>query len=406
MRCNPQLRCGDNEAVEPGVNAGIPAPDLQFMSVADDGRWCRLLGRLRLVRDGWIDPRSSVHWSVALVWLPLVVLSFVEGVAWGGDLEVPFLKDFLPYGQFLLAVPALMISEVVIGRRLSLAAAELRRSDVLSPEDSHALDTVLRRAAPAWRGRTAHTVILVLTLAATAASVAGAQDWLTGEWQFAEGGVTLPGWWYLLISWPVLRFLALIWLWRLMVWAWVLWRTAHLELQPRPTHPDRAGGLAFLGGTQAAFGFLVFAFGAQLSCLIADQVYYAGSELVEFRAHILAFVLVTVIGLLLPLLVFIPKLALARYEGVLFLTGRGYDGAGSVDTLLRAQSDGALPSADISGLTDYGALFDNARLMKPVPLEWRHIGALVLAAALPFVPLVFLVMPAQDVLRTIAGLLF
>jgi hypothetical protein len=91
---------------------------------------------------------------------------------------------------------------------------------------------------------------------------------------------------------------------------------------------------------------------------------------------------------------------------VLFLTGRGYDGAGSVDTLLRAKSDGALPSADISGLTDYGALFDNARLMKPVPMEWRHIAALVLAAALPFVPLVFLVMPAQDVLRTIAGLLF
>ena len=363
------------------------------------------MGRLRLVRDGWIDPRVAVFWSVGLAWLPLLVLSLVEGVAWGGDLEVPFLKDFLPYGQFLLAVPALVISEVIIGRRLSFAAAELRRSDVLSPEDSPALDTVLRRAAHGWRGRTAHMVILVLTLAATATSVAGARDWLTGEWQFAEDGVTLPGWWYLLISWPVLRFLALRWLWRLMVWAWVLWRTAHLELQPRPTHPDRAGGLAFLGGTQAAFGCLVFAVGVQLSCLIADQVYYAGSDLMTFRAYVLAFVGIVVVGLLLPLLVFVPKLARARYENLLFLSGRGYDGAGSVDRLLRSPSDGALPSAAISGLTDYGVLFENARLMKPVPLEWRHVGALVLAAALPFLPLVFLVMPAQEVLQAITRLL-
>ena len=162
MRCNPQRRCGDNKAVEPGVKPGTPTPDLRFMSAADDGRWGRLLGRLRLVRPGGIDPRVAVFWSVGLVWLPLLVLSLVEGVAWGGDLDVPFLKDFLPYGQFLLAIPAFMISEVVIGRRLSLAAAELRRSDVLSPEDSPALDTVLRRAAHAWRGRTAHTRFLFL----------------------------------------------------------------------------------------------------------------------------------------------------------------------------------------------------------------------------------------------------
>jgi hypothetical protein len=337
--------------------------------------------------------------------MPLLMLSIVEGVAWGGDLEVPFLKDFLPNGQFLLAVPMLALAENVIGTRVGLAAAELLRSDVLSTESRSALESVLRRAAHAWRGRTAYVVILGLTLAATVASVAGVQEWLTGDWQFAEDRVTLPGWWYLLISWPVLRFLALSWVWRLLVWAWVLSRTARLELQPRPTHPDRAGGLAFLGGSQAAFGWLVLPFGVQLSCLIADQVYFAGTSLMTFRAQILAFVVITVIGLLLPLLVFMPKLALSRYEALLFLSGRGHEGAGSVDKLLRSPSDGALPGADISGLTDYGALFENARLMKPVPLEWRHIGLLVIAAALPFLPLVFLVMPAQEVLRAIARLL-
>ncbi|MCK5483850.1 MAG: hypothetical protein KAJ13_09090 [Gemmatimonadetes bacterium] len=365
----------------------------------------RLLARLGLVREGRIDPRPAILLSVGLTWLPLLVLSLLEGVAWGGGLEVPLLKDFLPYGQFLLAVPALVLAEVIIGKRLDLAAAELRRSDVLAPEATPALDRLLHRAATRWRGRAVHIVILVLTGTGVVASVLEVSEWLTGGWQYAGDQVTLPGWWYLLVSLPVLRFLELRWLWRLLVWAGVLWRTAHLRIQPRPAHPDRAGGLAFLGGTQAVFGWLVFAFGVQLSCLIADQVYFEGSNLMTFRAYVLAFVGIVVVGLLLPLLVFVPKLARARYENLLFLSGRGYDGAGSVDRLLRSPSDGALPSAAISGLTDYGVLFENARLMKPVPLEWRHVGALVLAAALPFLPLIFLVMPAQEVLQAITRLL-
>lgn len=387
------------------MRPGSAAPDFASRFAVVDGRWGRLLERLRLVRSGRIAPGPAVLWSVGLAWLPLLVLSLIEGVAWGAPPEVPFLRDFLPYGQFLLAVPVLVLAEAVIGDRLALAAAELRRSDVLSPEDSPALDSVLRRAAIRWQGRAAHVVILVLTIAATAVSVVGVREWLTGGWQLTDDSVTLAGWWYLLVSWPVLRFLALRWIWRLLVWAWVLWRTACLRIQPRPAHPDRAGGLAFLGGTQAIFGWLMFAAGVQLSCLIADQVYHEGADLMGFRSDMLAFVLIAVLGLLAPLMAFVPKLARARYETLLFMSGQAYDGAGSLEKKLRACSDGALPGGDVSGLTDFGALFENARLMKPVPLEWRHVGAIVLAAAVPFVPLIFLVVPAREVLRALTHLL-
>jgi len=375
------------------------------MSAVVDGRWGRLLGRLRLTRDGWVDPRAAVFWSVSLTWVPLLILSFVDRVALGHGLEVPFLKDFLPYGQFLLAVPALVIAEVTIGNRLSLAARELLRSGVLASGDDSALERLLDRAAWRWHGRIDHLVILVLTLAATAASVIEVREWLTGDWQYTDDGATLAGWWYLLISWPVLRFLALRWMWRLLVWARVLWRTARMRLVPHASHPDRAGGLAFLGGTQAVFGWLVFAFGVQLSCLIADQVYFEGADLMAFRADVVAFVAIVVIGLFLPLLAFVPQMARARYETLLFLSGKGYDGAGLVERILHSPPDDALPGGEISGLADYGTLFENARLMKPVPLEWRHVGAVVFAAVLPFVPLIFLVMPAREVLRALTQLL-
>ena len=245
-------------------------------------------------------------------------------------------------------------------------------------------------------------VVLFLTLAATGVSFWGVQEWLTGGWQYVGDRLTMPGWWYLMISSSVLRFLTLRWLWRLLLWAWVLWRAARLRLQPRPAHPDRAGGLAFLGTTQASFGVLVFAVGVQLSCLIADAVRYQGADLMAFRGHVTAFVFIVVGLLLLP---FAPKLVRARGEGLVLLSGSGYHGAEHLERQLRANASQELPSNDITGLADLGMLYENARGMKPVPLDARHLIVLVLAALLPFLPLVFLVMPAQEMFQTLARLL-
>jgi hypothetical protein len=379
--------------------------DIEGMFLLGEGRISKGLHRAQLAQGARLRAGRMAILMAAVTWLPLIVLAAIEGVAWGKSVEVPFVKDFLPYGQFLLAIPVLIIGEVIVGRLLGWAAAELRRSDVLAPEATPALEEVLTKAVVRWRGRGATALLLFLTGGVTLASFWGAREWLTGGWQYVGKQTTLAGWWYLLVSLPVMRFLILRWLWRLLLWAWVLWRTSGLKLQPRPTHPDRAGGLAFLGSTQAVFGVLVFAFSVQLSCLMADAVYYRGADLMSFRWQVLAFVLSAVGLLLLPLVVFAPKLARARLEGLLQLSGTGYHGADQLEQQLVARRGQPLPANEISGLADFGVLYENARLMKPVPLAWRHILGLFLAAALPFLPLAFLVMPAQEVFRTLGKLL-
>jgi hypothetical protein len=386
------------------VNSGSAAPLLPSALTLGDGRWSRGLEVLRIARDGRVDLRAAILGSVAITWLPLLALSIVAGVAWDGQVGVPFLSDFLPYGQFLVAVPALLIAERIVPERLHAAAVELARSDLVAPEDGAELGRLFSRTVNAWGGPIVTSVILAVTLAATLASFVEARDWLTGSWQVSGDRLTLPGWWYLVVSLPVLRFLELRWIWRLLVWVRFLWRVPSLELEPRPSHPDRAGGLAFLGEAQLAFGWLVLAFGAQISCLIADQAYFQAADLAGSRGYVAAFIAISVLVLLLPLLAFTPKLARARYDSILYLSGRGFEAAGSVHELLRT-SDGSLPADEVSGLADYGSLLDNARLMRPAPLELRHIFALVLVALLPFLPLVFLEMPAQEVLRTLVQLL-
>jgi hypothetical protein len=382
-----------------------PAPDVELIFALGGGRFSRGLERVKLARGARLHAGRVALLLAILTWLPLLVLTAFEGVAWGNAVQVPLLRDFLPYGQLLIAVPVLVLGELAVARHLIRAVTELRISEVLGEKETPILDGVLAQTVQRWRGRSVDVVLLILTCAATVVSLWGAKEWLTGGWQVTEDGMTPAGWWYLLVSLPVMRFLALRWLWRLLLWAWVLWRVSRLELHPRPAHPDRAGGLAFLGGTQAAFGVFVFAFGAQLSCLIADAVYFRDADLGAFRGELVAFVVISVGALLMPLLVFAPKLARAREKYLLFLSGSAHRGAGDLARKLRASRDGELPSDAVSGLSDFGVLYENARLMRPVPMETQHVLGLVLAAVAPFLPLVFLVMPAREVLRTLARLL-
>lgn len=355
--------------------------------------------RLQLTHEARIRAGRVAAVLAAVTWLPLLILAAVDGVAWGDRVGVTFLKDFLPHGQFLLVVPVLVIGEILVGRRLGWAAVEMRQSGILFPEDTPAFDRLLESARGRWRGRGVNSVLLLLTVTATGLWFWRAREWLTGEWQYVGGQMTLSGWWYSLISVTVLRFLMLLWLWRLLLWAWVLWRTARLSLRPQPTHPDRAGGLAFLGAAQAAFGLLVFAFGVQLSCALADAVSYRGADLLAYRGHVTAFVLMAVTVLLLPLLPFAPGLVGARETSLVLLRGSGYRGAEHLERQLRKGGSGELLGEEISAQADLGELYANARWMKPVPLELQHIFVMVLAALLPFLPLVFLVIPAQEVFQ-------
>ena len=53
----------------------------------------------------------------ALAWVPLLLLSIAEGHAWGG-VALPFLYDVELHVRLLLAMPLLIVAELVVHRRL------------------------------------------------------------------------------------------------------------------------------------------------------------------------------------------------------------------------------------------------------------------------------------------------
>src|SRR5664279_1124262 len=80
--------------------------------------------------------------------------------------------------------------------------------------------------------------------------------------------------WYEIVSIPIFQFVLLRWYLRFFIWFQFLWQVSKLDLHLIPTHPDRAGGLAFLGKSSYAFSPILFAQGALLAGVIASRVLY------------------------------------------------------------------------------------------------------------------------------------
>ena len=55
--------------------------------------------------------RRRIVAGIALTWLPLLVLSLLDGKALGHAVRVPFLCDLDTHARFLLALPLLMVNE-------------------------------------------------------------------------------------------------------------------------------------------------------------------------------------------------------------------------------------------------------------------------------------------------------
>lgn len=55
---------------------------------------------------------------------------------------------------------------------------------------------------------------------------------------------------------------------RILLISWWFWRVGRLDLSLVPTHPDRAGGIAFVEKLPGAFVLVTFALSAQLAFVL------------------------------------------------------------------------------------------------------------------------------------------
>jgi hypothetical protein len=214
--------------------------------------------------------------------------------------------------------------------------------------------------------------------------------------------LTPVGYWYAFVSIPFFQFILMRWYLRLLIWFRFLWQVSRLNLRLIPTHPDRAGGLAFLGKGSWAFSPILFAQGALLSGIIATQILFEGKSLPAFKGEIAGFVVFFVLFILGPLIMFSPQLArakrggLAEYGQLATRYVQGFE-----DKWVRggaAEGGELLGSGDIQSLADLGNSYAVVREMRAVPFGLQDIGQLAAATAAPLLPLALTIFSLEDLI--------
>lgn len=375
----------------------------------------QLLRRAHLSDDALAMVRQRIVIIVLLAWLPLLLLAALDGQVLGSKVAVPFLFDIEVHVRFLVALPLLIVAELVVHQRMRPLLQQFFERKMI-PEDAIPRFEAAVAAAFRLRNSVLAEIILIVLVYGFGILVVWRQYIAldTATWYAVPSGdgsqLSLAGMWFGYVSLPIFQFLLCRWYFRLFIWTRFLWQVSRIELSLLPTHPDRLGGLSFLSGQIHAFTVLAVAHGALLAGTLANRIFFLDAQLLQFKFEIGSVVLLMFCLFLLPLLMFGPQLARAKRKGsreygvLAERYAREFDekwvrgGAPSGEPLLG--------SGDIQSLADLGNSFTVVREMRIVPVKRDDVIRLAVATLLPIVPLALTMMSFEDLIKTLFGVLF
>ena len=360
--------------------------------------------RQRVVRRGLL--------AILLTWLPLFVLSLVQGQAYGTQIKIPFLRDMAVNVRFLIAAPILILAESAIDHRWRKLVLQFLKSGLVGEKELPSFEAVIERIARLRDRVLPEALLLVAAFAPsiivrTELLMGGVSNWhTTGA---GSGAVSLAGRWFNLVSTPFFRFLLLRWVWRMFLWTSFMWRASRINLYLLATHTDMAAGLGFLSDGQKAFSPIVFAGGAVVAAQVANTIAYQGATLSSEKILMIAYGVMAIIVLVAPLLVVAPVLlkikrkALLEYGALVTMHDRLFDQKW-IQNQERPDEE-ILGNPDVSSLVDLGSSFTVVRQMGLVPIDKPTLVTLALAAALPMVPVILYATPADELVRAVLKML-
>ena len=391
------------------------SPAASTLSFNRQGPFYRLQLRLGLLSADRLAVGRRAALFLALAWLPVLVLALPQDLALNSQHGGGLLLDFSVYA-FGLAIVAFMLMEQTSDKRMAWLVSQFVAQGIVRDSARAGFMAARlrmeRRTGAAW----VEAVLLV-------AAYAMAYEWISlgaariagGSWygQMVDGHLqpTLPGWWTLLVSLPLFWFLLGRWLWRFVTWGLMLRDIARCDLRLVPTHPDRCGGIAFIGQYPKTYLMFVFALSCVVAAGVLKAVVHAGASLLSFKFALFGLVAFLVIAFVLPLMAFTPVLAALKKQGLsrygalvsqhhLAFEDRWLGGDGS------QRGAQALGSPDMSSLADLSAAYDLVNAMRPVPVTKSSIFPLMIVAALPLAGVALTRVPFRAILDSIKGLLF
>lgn len=377
----------------------------------------QLLMRLKLITPAFGLLKKRVIVITLLAWLPLLVLSLVDGKAWGSE-GMTFLYDIETQARFLVALPLLIIAELLVHKRMRLIVQQFVERNIITKKRLSRFREIITSAMKLRNSIAVELLLLIATfvignylwhIVSVIETIAG-----TGSWYATSDStgthLSLAGYWFVFFSRPLFQFILCRWYFRLFVWARFLWQSSRLDLQLISTHPDRACGLGFLAMSSTALLPLIAGHGVLVSGLIANAIFFAGGKLTEYMILILCVVLFILLIVLGPLLVFSPNLLRAKIEGLhkYGILGSRYVSAFDFKWIRSrvSKDERLIGSSDIQSLADLANSFQIIRDIQPFPFSKETVIQVIVFTLIPVLPLVLTMIPLERLIRKLFEAIF
>jgi hypothetical protein len=389
--------------------------ELGNFSLISGGPLFQLWRRTGLTGDALQMPHRRVLVAVLLTWVPLLLLSMVDGRAWGDSVVLTFLKDVETHVRLLMAVPLLILAEVKVHRELPTILRCFVDRGLISATERPRFEAAVASAVRLRNSIVAELLLIVLVYGVGILVIRRTQFALDMDTWYASARdgqlrLTYAGWWGALVAMPVVQFLCVRWFFRFFVWGRFLWQVSRIHLNLEPAHPDCTAGLHFIALTERACRMVLLGLGAVLAGMIANKIFYSGAALLAFKVEIVGLVALLVFMILGPMLVFTPQLLDAKHRGIAEYGRLGQRYAREFDRKWvrgeRAAGEPLLGSADIQSLADLRNSFVVVKDIHWAPFDMKNVLTLVVITLIPVAPLLLTTFSLEEILDRLLKTLF
>jgi hypothetical protein len=388
--------------------------ELRAFSIVLGGPLFQLFRRIRLTGAALELVKRRTLVLVGFAWLPLLFLSLAERHAWSGVTE-PFFLDADVHARLLIALPLLVFGELFVHQRVRTAIRQFLARGIITGE-ALAKCVAAERTALRVRDSPIAEVLLILCVYGLGGAVLWNQlvhvdvdSWYRRIVDHSTY-MTPAGWWYRLVSLPLFQFIIFRWYFRLGIWAWFLWKVTRNGLSLIPTHPDRSGGLGFMGNFCYALVPFLMAHGALFAGVVTVGFFFDGRTLRSYYPEVGALAGFAILIALGPLLTFAPTLTRTKRLGLGEYGNLAQRYVYDFDRkwLRRGPppDQQLLGTGDIQSLADIANAYQVIVSMRLVPISPQIALRLVVLTLVPLAPLLLTVIPARELISMLLKGLF
>ena len=240
-----------------------------------------------------------------IAWLPLAVLTLIDGTFYTSEITIHFIKDVTPFVRGLIVIPMLVMADNLIEPMMARVLKYLKISGVVPDSEKEYLSSAAEKMTRQMNSKPLQIILVVLVVAASWILQSDYVDmWKEGgvtSWMLTldNGDVdeTLAGSWFLLVTSPLVSFLLYRWMWRFFVWSIFLYRVSRMKLALNASHTDMAAGLGMIGVNHALFSILFLIMATLVSSELAGNILYEGDTLVDVKQIVIVFTAISLVVL-------------------------------------------------------------------------------------------------------------